>query len=257
MQKQKIAPKLTLVGAGPGDPELISVKGVNALMKADVVLYDALVNPELLKYVPLEAKRIYVGKRKNNHAYTQEQINALIVDMAFSHGHVVRLKGGDSFVFGRGHEELTYAEAFEIETEIIPGISSAIAVPELQKIPLTRRGVNESFWVLTGTNRDGKLSEDIRLAAQSTATVIILMGLSKLEEIAEQYRLIGKENLPAAVIQNGSLPGETIGIGTIGTLAKVVQEAKLGPPAIIIIGEVVKLHPRLSYKDVERIINQN
>jgi uroporphyrin-III C-methyltransferase len=150
MSNYKI-PKITLVGAGPGDTELITLKGLNALKTADVVLYDALVNQDLLAYAPKESIKIYVGKRNHQHAYTQEQINTLIVDMAYTHGHVVRLKGGDSFVFGRGQEELNYANAFNIETSVVPGISSSISVPALAGIPVTHRGVSESFWVITGT----------------------------------------------------------------------------------------------------------
>ncbi|MEL6843744.1 MAG: SAM-dependent methyltransferase, partial [Bacteroidota bacterium] len=120
--------KITLVGAGPGDPELLTIKGLKALQSADVVLYDALVNPVLLEEAPKAALKIYVGKRAANHRYSQEEINMLLVQYAFSHGHVVRLKGGDSFVFGRGHEELSFAKAFDIEVRVVPGISSCIAV---------------------------------------------------------------------------------------------------------------------------------
>src|SRR5690349_2015813 len=148
-------PKLTLVGAGPGDPDLISVKGIRVLQSADVVLYDALVNEELLHYVPEEAPRIYVGKRLGQHEFTQTKINELIVVMANLHGHVVRLKGGDPFVFGRGQEEIAFARQHGLETAIVPGISSSIAVPELQGIPITSRGISESFWVLTGTTKTG------------------------------------------------------------------------------------------------------
>ncbi len=246
-------PQLTLVGAGPGDPELISIKGMRALERADVVLYDALVNEELLKYAPTTSKKIFVGKRLNHHAYTQDQINALIVDFAFSHGHVVRLKGGDPFVFGRGHEEIVYAQAFNIETEIVPGISSAIAVPELQQIPLTRRGVSESFWVITGTTSEKKLSGDMELAAQSTATVVILMGLNKLKEIVAIFTQHGKAETAVAIIQNGSLPTENIAIGTVSTIATIVKEEKVGSPAVIVIGEVVKLHPQLNYETVSQL----
>lgn len=236
-------PRLTLVGAGPGDPDLISVKGAKALAEADVVLYDALVNPVLLDYAPSEAKKIFVGKREGNHSYTQDQINELIVESAFAYGHVVRLKGGDPFVFGRGHEELTYAEAFNIPATVVPGISSAVAVPELQRIPLTRRGVSESFWVITGTTSSGRISKDIFTAAQSDATVIILMGMHKLQEITEIFRQAGKGETPVAIIQNGTLPDERVGIGTLDTITTVAREQGLGSPAIIVIGEVVGLHP--------------
>lgn len=233
---------VTLVGAGPGDPDLISLKGVKALRKAKVVLYDALVNPSLLEHAPKNALKVFVGKRAGKHTFKQEQINQLIVEYTLKYGSVVRLKGGDPFVFGRGHEELSYAEAFDLKTELIPGISSSISVPELQRIPLTTRGVNESFWVITGTTKSGKISSDIKLAAQSSTTVIILMGMKKLPEIAAIFEKYGKANTSVAVIQNGSLPNEKIGIAKVHTInAKVAQEG-LGNPAIIVIGDVVDLH---------------
>lgn len=240
--KNKIIPRITLVGAGPGDPELITIKGVKAISTADVILYDALVNPELLKHAPADALKIYVGKRNNQHTYTQDQINLLLVDFAFSYGHVVRLKGGDPFVFGRGHEEVMYAELFNIPTTVIPGLSSSIAVPELQGIPVTNRGTSESFWVITGTTSKGQLSNDIRLAAQSTATVVILMGLSKLREITEVFKAEGKQDTAVAVIQNGSLPNERVALGTIDTIVDIITTEKLSAPAVIVVGDVVKLH---------------
>lgn len=237
MKKQ---PKLTLIGAGPGDPELISVKGQKALATADVVLYDALVDPALLAHAP-NALTIFVGKRSANHAKTQDEINQLIVEYAFSHGHVVRLKGGDSFVFGRGFEEMEYAELFAIETEVIPGITSAIAVPALHNIPVTKREVSESFWVITGATSDGRVSDDVKLAVQSKATVVILMGLGKLNEIVGTFKQAGKSNLPIAVIQSGSLPKQKIALGTIETIESAVAELQIQAPAIIVIGEVVRL----------------
>lgn len=240
--ENEIYPKLTVVGAGPGDPELITVKAINALSEADVVLYDALVNRELLKYAPIHAKKIYVGKRKDKHEYTQDQINKLIVDSALQYGRVVRLKGGDPFVFGRGSEEILFAEAFDIETAIVPGISSSIGVPGHNGIPVTHRGISESFWVITATRKDGKISNDIRTAAGTNATVIILMGLSKLAEIVAIYTSEGKEKTPVAVIQNGTLHSEKIAIGTISSIENEVKEQNIKAPAIIIIGDVVKLH---------------
>ena len=250
----KIHPRITLVGAGPGDPELITVKGLKALQAADVVLYDALSNPALLVEVPATALKIYVGKRANNHRYTQEEINLLIVQYAYSHGHVVRLKGGDPFIFGRGHEELVYAEAFGIDTQVVPGISSSIAVPELQGIPLTRRGINESFWVITGTTSSGAISKDIPLAAQSSATVVILMGTRKLGEITRIFSQYGKGTTPAMVIQNGSLSNEKMVHGTVNTIQAAVKREGIGAPAIIVIGEVVDLHPERQ-EEFEAILN--
>lgn len=235
--------KLTLVGAGPGDPELISLKGIKALAEADVVLYDALVHPDLLKYAPADAQKIFVGKKKGVCQFRQEDIHTLIVDNALNYGHVVRLKGGDPFIFGRGHEEILHAKAFNIETAVIPGISSSIAVPELQQIPLTRRGINDSFWVLTGTTRFHELSGDIETAAKSNATVVILMGMTKLKEITEVYKKEGRGDIPVAVIQNGSLPEEKIALGTVDNIVEHAAEQGLSSPAIIVIGEVVSLHP--------------
>ncbi len=241
-QTHKHLKKLTLVGAGPGDPDLLTLKGAKALQSADVVLYDALANPELLNLAPKSALKVFVGKRAGRHRYSQEEINQLIVKYALSHGHVVRLKGGDAFVFGRGHEEIEYAEIFGIETAVVPGISSCISLPELQKVPLTRRGINESFWVLTGTTRSGKLSEDIAVAAQSSATIVILMGMRKLFEITRIFGQAGKGDLPVMVIQNGSRSNEKMVLGTIRTINREVRKAEIGSPGIIVIGEVVKLH---------------
>lgn len=232
-------PKLTLIGAGPGDPDLLTVKGMKTLQTADVVLYDALVNPKLLEYAP-QAECIFVGKRKGCYAYQQDQINELIVSRAKSHGHVVRLKGGDPFVFGRGSEELEFALSKGIVTEFIPGISSALAVPASQNIPLTQRGISESFWVITGTTKEHKLSKDVAMAAKSNATVIILMGMSKLGEIVSLFKNQQKDQMPVAIIQNGTTSYEQIGIGTVATIENVVSEKGLSNPAIIVIGEVVR-----------------
>ncbi len=235
-------PKLTLIGAGPGDPELITLKGINALKTADVVLYDALVNPALLDYAPPAAVKIYVGKRNHSHTYSQEQINNLIVDYAFTHGHVVRLKGGDPFVFGRGSEEMAFAENFNIATTIVPGISSSIGVPGLSGIPVTHRGVSESFWVITGTTQNNRLAEDLSLAARSKATIVILMGLNKLQEIVAIFRKENKAHLPVAIIQDGSLKTQKEVLGTIDTILTLAAEKNIQAPAIIMIGEVVKRH---------------
>ncbi len=233
------SPKLTVVGAGPGDPELITVKAVKTLESAQVVLYDALINRELLDYAP-QAEHIFVGKRKDKHRYSQDEINELIVKYALERGHVVRLKGGDPFVFGRGSEEINYARSKGLDTAVVSGITSSIAVPANLGIPLTQRGTSESFWVITGTTTQRKLSDDVRLAAQSTATVVILMGMGKLNEIVEVFSRFGKEDTPVGVIQNGTTVNERSGFGTIKTIEKVVADKQLTAPAIIVIGEVVK-----------------
>ena len=240
-------PRLTVVGAGPGDPDLITIKAIKIVASADVILYDALVNPVLLKHAP-NAQKIFVGKRKGCYVYKQEQINELIVSKAYSHGHVVRLKGGDPFIFGRGAEELDYVRAYNIETAIVPGISSALAVPAYQGIPLTKRGIAESFWVITGTTKAQEISTDVALAAQSNATVVILMGMSKLSEIVSAFAKAGKEKIPVAIIQNGTREDEKAGFGTIETIEKVVQEKELSSPAVIVIGSVVGHRSVLSKK---------
>ena len=231
--------KLTVVGAGPGDEDLITLKGIKALQSADVVLYDALVNTQLLDYA-VNAEKIFVGKRKGCYAYQQEQINELIVQRAGDGLHVVRLKGGDPFVFGRGAEEMEYTASFGIEVDLVPGISSCVSVPANANIPVTKRGFAESFWVITGTTKEHKLSNDIRLAAQSSATVVILMGMSKLSAIVKAFAKEGKSNTPVAVIQNGTTEDEKIGVGTIDTIESEVAANGLSNPAIIIIGEVVR-----------------
>lgn len=232
--------RLTVVGAGPGDVDLITVKAIKTLKSADVVLYDALVNEELLDYINPEAEQIFVGKRRGCYKYQQEQINELIVARAKSNGHVVRLKGGDPFIFGRGAEEMEYAANFGLEVAIVPGISSSMAVAANQNIPVTKRGSSESFWVITGTTKDHKISEDIKLAAKSNATVVVLMGMSKLPQIITFFQVEGKNDLPVAIIQNGTREDEKIGIGTVDTIVNIVAEKELKNPAIIVLGEVVK-----------------
>jgi uroporphyrin-III C-methyltransferase len=236
-------PRITLVGAGPGDADLITIKGIKALKTANVVLYDALVNEELLEFAPENATKVYVGKRSGDHSHSQEAINKLMVDYALNYGHVVRLKGGDPFVFGRGYEELDHAASYSIKTEVIPGISSSIAVPGLQNIPVTHRGKSESFWVVTGTTADGLVSNDLYEAARTNATIVVLMGLHKLAEITRIFKNEGKGKLPVAVIQSGSTENEKIAVGIIDTIVEIVEEQKIKAPALIVIGEVVSLHP--------------
>ena len=230
--------KLTVVGAGPGDVELITLKAIKALEDADIVLYDALVNPDLLDYCK-KAELLYVGKRKGCYAYQQEQINDMIVQYGESHGHVVRLKGGDPFIFGRGAEEMEYAASKGMNVTMVPGLSSSVSVPALQNIPVTKRGSSESFWVITATTKEHKLSNDILLAAKSNATVVILMGMHKLSKIVEVFKAENKNEIPVAIIQNGTRNNEQVGIGKIDTILDIVKEQNLSSPAIIVIGDVV------------------
>ena len=236
-------PSLTLVGAGPGDPDLITRKGLKALQSADVVLYDALSADELLAETPPGCQHIFVGKRAGCHYRKQEEINQLIVECAYEYGHVVRLKGGDPFVFGRGQEELAYARAHGVEATVVPGISSCISLPELQGVAPTSRGYADSFWVLTAHTRNGGLSRDLLLAPRTDATVIILMGLGRLDQICALWDAEGKGDLPAMVIQNGSRPDERCWVGIVNDIAPRVMVERDKGPGIIVLGKTVSQHP--------------
>ena len=216
-----------------------------------------MVNEDLLDYINSDAEIIFVGKRRGCYRYQQEQINELIVARANSKGHVVRLKGGDPFIFGRGAEEMEYAESFGIETAFVPGISSSLAVPAYQNIPLTKRGSSESFWIITGTTKDHKLSNDIKLAAKSNATVVILMGMGKLPEIIALFQQENKNDLPVAIIQNGTRANEKVGIGTVDTILEIVKENELSNPSIIVLGEVVKHRQIISDIQLQYSVEEN
>lgn len=243
-----LIPKLTLIGAGPGAADLITVRGIRALACADVILYDALVDSALLDYAPVHAERVFVGKRRGRCEFAQSDINHLIVQYAHSHGHVVRLKGGDPFVFGRGFEELTFAQNCGVDVAVVPGVSSSYSVPALAGIPLTCRGVSESFWVLTGTTKDHQLSGDVRTAVRSTATLVILMGMKQLPEIVQLLVSVGKAGIPVAVIQNGSTQNERVLFGTAQTILAEVEREGLSNPAVIVVGEVVRMAATLNPK---------
>jgi len=242
--------KVTLVGAGPGAVDLITVRGMRAIQSADIILYDALSGDDMLAYASDDAELIYVGKRCGQHSLKQPDINALLFQSVSRGKQVVRLKGGDPFIFGRGHEELAFLQNRNVEVEIIPGISSSTSLPLLQNVPLTRRRIAESFWVLTGTTKQHELSGDIEIAARTSATLVILMGMRKLGEIATILARVGKQTVPVMVIQNGSRDDQKVVLGTAQDIVAKVQEAGVGAPGIIVIGEVVGLHPALVQEEV-------
>ncbi|MBL0742653.1 uroporphyrinogen-III C-methyltransferase [Chryseolinea lacunae] len=248
-------PRVTLVGAGPGDPELLTLKGLMALKAADVVLFDALVSEEILSLIPVGVPAFSVGKRAGAHSHSQDEINEMIVEYAYAFGHVVRLKGGDPFVFGRGAEEVAFAELHGVTTAVVPGISSALAVPASVNVPVTERGVSESFWVVTGTTKSGDLSNDIALAAQSSATVVILMGLNKIESIMQLFAQHGKSETPVAVVQNGTLPSQSMVTGKVNDIVAKVAAVGIGSPAIMIVGEVVR-HARALTDLTQEVVTQ-
>jgi uroporphyrin-III C-methyltransferase len=228
-----------IIGAGPGDPELITLKALNVLKVAEVILYDNLSNKELLELAPNHCKMIYVGKQPYGCCTPQEKINTLIVENARQHQIVVRLKGGDPFIFGRGFEEMVYAEAHGIKCHYIPGISSMQGAGFID-VPLTHRGVSESVWIITGTKKDGSLSNDLKCAMSSSATVVIYMGMKKLNEISRAYVEANLGDMPAAIIQHATLPHQKQVICSASNLESAAKQEELSYPAIIIIGKVVE-----------------
>ena len=246
--------KVTLVGAGPGAEDLITVRGLRILQNADVILYDALVSDELLSLIRTEIPKIYIGKRCGLHSHTQEKINELIVTYAFKYGHVVRLKGGDPFVFGRANEEIEFVEAFGIPVSVVPGISSAIAVPSSQGIPMTKRGVSSSFWVMTATKRDGSFSQDLVYASRSSTTMVILMGVRKLHQIVDEVSKYRDIMTPIALIQNGTTENERCIVATLETIKNHSADIVMELPGIIVIGDVVADHPTFFEEEVQRVL---
>ncbi len=227
--------KITLVGAGPGDPELLTLKGLRALQTADVILYDSLANPALLEHNQ-HAKKVFVGKRKGWQRYSQAEINSLLLDFARFNYHVVRLKGGDPMVFGRAMEEIETAREHGIEVEVVPGISSYSGMAAYHQLPITQRGISRSFWVMTGTNKDGRLSNDIAIAAASSATVIILMGMSKLPEIVELFTQHKSNDYPVSIVQNATRPDARVLTGQLDNIMALNAIAQLGSPGLLVFG---------------------
>lgn len=234
-----------LVGAGPGDPELITVRGLRCLRQADVVVYDRLVDARLLTAAPPAARRVYAGKSPGRQALRQEEINALLVRQARAGRVVVRLKGGDPFVFGRGGEEALACAAAGVAWEAVPGVTSAVAVPGLAGIPLTHRGVAASFVVVTG---HGAGADRLDWEALTRVdTLVILMGAARLGEIAAILASHGKPpETPVAVVENGSHEDERVLTGTLTDIAEIAAAAGLGSPATVIVGEVVRLRTALA-----------
>jgi len=230
--------KVTLIGAGPGAVDLITVAGVKALRNSKVVFYDALVNTEILKWCP-KAIKIFVGKRKGYKTFEQSEINQLLVANAYEYGNVVRLKGGDPFIFGRGTEEIDFVHSFGIETEVIPGVSSATSASTSQGIALTERNVSTGFWVITGTTKNNNLASDIKLAAKSNSTVVILMGMSKLSLIVAIFKSAGKRNEAVAIVEKAYTKNQKQVFGCIKNIEEMVLLNKIKNPAVILIGKVV------------------
>ncbi|WP_425263929.1 uroporphyrinogen-III C-methyltransferase [Thermoflavimicrobium dichotomicum] len=234
-----------LVGAGPGDPGLITLKGKEAIKRADVIVYDRLASSQLLRYARSDAERIYVGKSPEHHTYTQEEINDILVQKAKEGKIVTRLKGGDPFVFGRGGEEAERLAAEGIPFEVIPGITSAIAVPAYAGIPVTHRDFNSSFAIVSGHKYS---SVQWGLLAQATETLVFLMGVSNLPLIVEELIKHGRpEQTPIALIRWGTRVEQETLVGTLADIVEKAREAKFRSPAIIIVGNVVRLREKISW----------
>lgn len=239
-----------LVGAGPGDPDLLTVKGHQLLTQADCIIYDALAAPALLDLAPEGCQLINVGKRAGKHALPQEEINSLLVECASKYTTTVRLKGGDPYIFGRGGEEAQRLRNAGVSFEVVPGISSALAGPAYAGIPVTQRGMCTQFTVFTGHEMAGKEESGLDIAgiAAAKGTKIMLMGMSRLEETLQALIAAGQAaDCPAAAVQWAATSRQRKVVGTVGTLAQAVAEAGLGAPAIVIIGEVVTLHQELNW----------
>jgi len=246
------AGKVYLMGAGPGDPGLISVKGADCLKDADVIVYDRLLDERLLDAAPSGAERIYVGKAAGEHIKPQEEINRLLVTRAKEGKTVVRIKGGDPFVLGRGGEEAEALVQNGISFEVIPGVTSAIAVPAYAGIPVTHRGLASSFAVITGHEDPAKESSSINWEKLATGvdTLIFLMGMKNLPQIAIKLMEHGRpSNTPVAVIEEGTRPEQETVVGSLDDIVARVEEYRLTAPAIIIVGDVVKLREKLRWFD--------
>jgi uroporphyrin-III C-methyltransferase len=238
--------KVYIVGAGPGDRRLITVGGIERLRAADVVLYDRLVDPTLLDEARPEAVRIFVGKEAGHHTLPQAAIHALLEEHARAGREVVRLKGGDPFVFGRGSEEAAYLVERGIPFEIIPGVTSAVAVPAFAGIPVSHRGIARSFSVATGHASSVEPEPDYAALVRAAGTLVILMGVDNLPRIAARLLEGGIEgSMPIAVIENGTRPDQRTIVSTLAGIAAAARDAR--PPAVVVVGEVVRLRDQLRW----------
>ena len=242
-----------LVGAGPGNPDLLTFQALRLMQQADVALYDRLVSPQILDLVRREAERVYVGKERSSHAVHQEDINQLLVDYAKQGKRVLRLKGGDPFIFGRGAEEIALLADEQIPFQVVPGVTAAAGCASYAGIPLTHRDYSQAVTFVTGQMKDGTVDLDWPSLARPQKTVVVYMGLAGLEIICSKLIEHGMvESTPAAIVEQGTLPQQKVHTGTLKTLPQIIAENEVCAPTLLIVGEVVKLHDQLSwYKSVK------
>lgn len=239
---------VSLVGAGPGDPELLTLRGARLVAAADTVVFDNLVSPAIVALAPATAERIYVGKKAADHTLPQDEINALLVARARAGQRVVRLKGGDPFIFGRGGEELEALLEAGIQVEVVPGVTAAAGIAAYAGIPLTHRDHAQSVVFATGFLKDGRLELDWPMLARPNQTLVIYMGISRLGEICAALMAHGlAPETPAGVIERGTTHAQRVATGVLGDLPGVVRRAGIRPPALTIVGSVVGLYPRLAW----------
>ena len=255
LQSSFVPGEVALVGAGPGDPGLLTLRAWSLLMQADAVVYDRLISPQLLSLIPLTCARHYVGKAAGCHSLPQPQINQLLADLADQGQRVVRLKGGDPFIFGRGAEELQYLLSRGIDCQVVPGITAAAGCTAYAGIPLTHRDLVNSCRFITGhLQRDGELDLPWRSLADDSQTLVFYMGLSNLRTIAERLMEAGlAADTPAALISNGTRPDQQVLRGTLGQLPEMAQACADGLPTLTVIGKVVGLFAQQPVQHPARI----
>lgn len=242
-----------LVGSGPGDPELLTLRAARLLLEADVLVYDNLVSAEVLACVPAAVERIYVGKKASNHALPQGDINLLLVDLARQGKRVVRLKGGDPFIFGRGGEEVEELVKAGVSFEVIPGITAAAGIGAYAGIPLTHRDFAQACVFVTGHLKDGTVDLDWDMLARGKQTLVFYMGITQLATICDKLVAHGlPATTPAAVVRRGTTKAQRVVTADLATLPGAVKAAGITPPALTIVGDVVSLQPRLAWFHPER-----